>query len=74
MFQLICIRSGFNVIRRDRVKGLNGGVCMYVKDSIKFKVYHFYHVARKNARGGRVGFLLKRSKNNLKENSLLLNT
>ena len=34
--------SGFNVIRRDRVAGLHGGVCMYVKDSIKFKVLDEY--------------------------------
>ena len=38
--------------------------------------YHFCHVTRKNARGGGVGLLLKKyikSKNNLRENSLLLN-
>ena len=32
--------SGYNIIRRDR-KGIDhGGICMYVRDSIRFKVLH----------------------------------
>jgi hypothetical protein len=30
--------QGYNLIRRDRVEGTHGGVCVYIKDSIAFTV------------------------------------
>ena len=30
--------SGYNFFRRDRSKDLHGGVCIYIKDSIKYEV------------------------------------
>lgn len=30
--------SGYNVIRRDRTEAVHGGVCLYIKESIQFKI------------------------------------
>ena len=30
--------DGYNLIRRDRINGQHGGVCMYIKDSIRFEL------------------------------------
>ena len=30
--------EGYNLIRRDRINGQHGGVCMYIKDSIRFEL------------------------------------
>ena len=30
--------QGYNLIRRDRVEGIHGGVCVYIKDSMAFTV------------------------------------
>ena len=34
---------GYNVVRRDRLIGQNGGVCLYVKESIPFEIISQYH-------------------------------
>ena len=30
--------EGYNLVRRDRINGQHGGVCMYIKDSIRFEL------------------------------------
>ena len=35
--------KGFNIIRRDRVESEHGGVCVYVKDTIKFTILDNLH-------------------------------
>ena len=34
---------GYNVVRRDRLIGQHGGVCLYVKESIPFEILSQYH-------------------------------
>ena len=34
---------GYNVVRRDRLFGQHGGVCLYVKESIPFEILIQYH-------------------------------
>ena len=39
-----CINiSGYNLIYKNRTSGIHGGVCTYIRNSIKFKTLNFLH-------------------------------
>ena len=37
--------AGYNIVRRDRDQGEHGGVCVYVKNAIKYHILNVYFLA-----------------------------